>query len=337
MILCITHSSDHYTIDLVHKRLKELGHEMFRFDSDRFGTDYLLEYELNDGPPQLCLKGPAGQIKVSQIDAVWYRKLWSLQKPESMDPSFSETYSRAYSTYRDIFFSYLANLPWMNDMDRDHAVGNNKLLQLEHAQASGLNVPRTIMSNDAARVLQFYDECGGEVVMKLHNSLGQSMKRAAFFPTTLLKKEHLQDAAGLRLCPMIFQQRIFKDYELRIAYVDGALFAGKIQVGEDGPGAIDWRASDPAAQGSRWAAYELPAGVTQSIKKFMRSLGLSFGAIDMIRNPEGDYVFLEVNPQGEWGMLQRDLGYPIAETIAEKIINKIINEKKDTHHHALER
>ena len=336
MILCITHSSDHYTIDLVHQRLKELGHELYRFDSDRFGIDYILEYELNDGPPDLCLKGPAGEIAAAQIEAVWYRKLWSLQKPEGMDQSYSETYNRAYSTYRDIFFSQLAHLPWINHIDRDHAVGNNKLLQLEQARASGLNVPRTIMSNDTARVLRFYDECGGEVVMKLHNSLAQSMKRAAFFPTTILQKEHLRNAEGLRLCPMIFQQRIFKSYELRIVYVDGELFTGKIRVSDSGAGATDWRASDPAEAGG-WEAYELPASVAQPVKKFMHSLQLSFGAIDMIRNTEGEYIFLEVNPQGEWGMLQRDLNYPIAETIAEKLINKIEHEIKDSHHHALER
>jgi glutathione synthase/RimK-type ligase-like ATP-grasp enzyme len=49
----------------------------------------------------------------------------------------------------------------------------------------------------------------------------------------------------------------------------------------------------------------------------MQALGLSFGAVDFIRTPEGEHVFLEVNPSGEWGMLQRDLGLPIAEAIAD--------------------
>ena len=37
-----------------------------------------------------------------------------------------------------------------------------------------------------------------------------------------------------------------------------------------------------------------------------------------------EYIFLEVNPQGEWGMIQRDLGYPIGETIAEKLVARVI-------------
>jgi len=128
MILCITHSSDHYNINLFHQRVKELGYEMYRFDSDRLGLDYLFEYELNDGSPQLCLKGSSGRLAATQVQAVWYRKLWALQKPDEMDPAYSETYNRSYSTCRDIFFNYLRHLPWINNMSTDHAVGNNKLL-----------------------------------------------------------------------------------------------------------------------------------------------------------------------------------------------------------------
>jgi glutathione synthase/RimK-type ligase-like ATP-grasp enzyme len=54
----------------------------------------------------------------------------------------------------------------------------------------------------------------------------------------------------------------------------------------------------------------------------MNTMGLVFGAIDVIKQKDGQYVFLEVNPQGEWGMLQRDLGYPIGETIANKLVER---------------
>jgi glutathione synthase/RimK-type ligase-like ATP-grasp enzyme len=55
----------------------------------------------------------------------------------------------------------------------------------------------------------------------------------------------------------------------------------------------------------------------------MHELDLLFGSIDMIRHTNGDYVFLEVNPQGEWGMLQKFPDYPIGETIAEKLITAV--------------
>ena len=51
----------------------------------------------------------------------------------------------------------------------------------------------------------------------------------------------------------------------------------------------------------------------------MSDLGLVFGAVDLICTPAGEHVFLEVNPSGEWGMLERDLGLPISEAIAEAL------------------
>jgi glutathione synthase/RimK-type ligase-like ATP-grasp enzyme len=52
----------------------------------------------------------------------------------------------------------------------------------------------------------------------------------------------------------------------------------------------------------------------------MCKLQLVYGAIDLIRTPAGEHVFLEVNPGGEWGMLERDLGLPISEAIADALI-----------------
>jgi glutathione synthase/RimK-type ligase-like ATP-grasp enzyme len=52
----------------------------------------------------------------------------------------------------------------------------------------------------------------------------------------------------------------------------------------------------------------------------MSELGLVFGAVDFICTPAGEYVFLEVNPGGEWGMLERDLRLPISEAIAAALV-----------------
>jgi glutathione synthase/RimK-type ligase-like ATP-grasp enzyme len=53
----------------------------------------------------------------------------------------------------------------------------------------------------------------------------------------------------------------------------------------------------------------------------MSELGLVFGAIDLICTPEGEHVFLEVNPAGEWGMLERELSLPISDAIAGALMS----------------
>jgi glutathione synthase/RimK-type ligase-like ATP-grasp enzyme len=49
----------------------------------------------------------------------------------------------------------------------------------------------------------------------------------------------------------------------------------------------------------------------------MKSLGLSFGAIDLVQKPDGEFVFLEVNPSGQWLWLDRILDLRISDAVAD--------------------
>jgi glutathione synthase/RimK-type ligase-like ATP-grasp enzyme len=45
-------------------------------------------------------------------------------------------------------------------------------------------------------------------------------------------------------------------------------------------------------------------------------LGLVYAAIDLRLTPDGDHVFLEVNPAGQWLFIEQATGQPISEAIA---------------------
>lgn len=321
MILCISHSQDFYNIDLVQQHLQKLGYPSWRLNSDEFAATYAMDYILDKGPAQLYLQHGDTRIRAADISGVWYRKLWPFKIPEQLDAAYAPMFSKEYGSSLHIFFHALQQVPWINKMPADHAVCDNKLWQLQAAQQSGLTVPRTVMTNHAGQVRELYDACKGDIIMKLHGALSRSMNRTgAFLPTTRLQEADLAGLDTLAYCPMIFQELVPKAYELRIAYTEGICYTGKINAATDPGGQTDWRASQ---EHLAWQPYELPAVVQEKLYLLMQQLGLSFGAIDMIRRTDGEYVFLEVNPQGEWGMLQKYLGYPIAETIAEKLINKI--------------
>jgi len=117
---------------------------------------------------------------------------------------------------------------------------------------------------------------------------------------------------------MVFQELIPKAYELRVAYVAGETFAGALDATGTSRGHTDWRRAAPDE--CRWQKAQLPTEVTSSLQALMSDLGLVFGAVDFICTPAGEHVFLEVNPGGEWGMLERDLGLHISEAIAEALL-----------------
>lgn len=323
MILCITHSNDYYTIDIVQRHLKKLGYQSFRLNSDKFAIDYKLNYSLQKGEYNYCLSDAEQCIYASQIEAVWYRKLWDLVAPNELDQAYKAVFEKEYQTAQQLFLNNLEQVPWMNHMQVDHAVGGDKLRQLKAAEAAGLYTPKTLFSNDPAMIRPFYEASNANVVVKLQGALSKSMNgKTPFFPTTKLAMSDLDHLDTIVYCPMIFQEYIAKMYELRIVYVDGVFFTGKIPVDEK---KTDWR--EVTGKPILWEQYELPIFLQLQLTEIMNKLGLHFGAIDMIKKTDGQYTFLEVNPQGEWGMLQKQLGYPIGETIAEKLIARIKTNK----------
>lgn len=61
-----------------------------------------------------------------------------------------------------------------------------------------------------------------------------------------------------------------------------------------------------------------PEHVRSGVRRLLADLRLRFGALDFIVTPDGDWVFLEVNPNGEWAWID-ELTPLIASAIADAL------------------
>jgi glutathione synthase/RimK-type ligase-like ATP-grasp enzyme len=61
---------------------------------------------------------------------------------------------------------------------------------------------------------------------------------------------------------------------------------------------------------------DLPDAVITALLSLMHRLGLWYGPIDLRRAPDGDYVFLEINPAGQWLFVEYATGQPICQELA---------------------
>ena len=143
-------------------------------------------------------------------------------------------------------------------------------------------------------------------------------RNIVFLYTSAVKEKDLLKAEALRYSPMVFQEQIPKLRELRVVFVAGNLFVGALDASRYSAVTMDWRRSTP--EDCTWESDRLPDEVTRHLNCFMVKLGLTFGAVDLIETPDGEHVFLEINPTGEWGMLERDLGYSISGAIADALL-----------------
>jgi len=317
-VLLLTHSGDFYTVDLVSQALERRGARPVRFNTDLFPSLVKLSGRAGDERAAHLVTETGEEISPEEVRAVWARKLWTPRMAHDLDERYRSMCINESTAALAGFLDALHNSRWINNLDRQRDA-ENKQRQLRLAARAGLRVPRTLVTNDAATARQFFAETSGETVAKLLLPLTVSMDATeAFVYTTRLREEDLATAEQLRHSPMVFQELIPKACELRIAYVAGKTFTGALDATGTSRGHTDWRRAAP--EECRWQRAQLPTEVTTSLQVLMSELGLVFGAIDLICTPKGEYVFLEVNPGGEWGMLERDLGFPISDAIAEALL-----------------
>ncbi len=319
LILLLTHSGDYYTIDLVQDALDRAGVPAVRFDTDRFPTDATLSVSFDGKLSGLSLKLSGQVIDLQSLRGVWARRLWPGKLPMDLDASFAD---HCYQESKTAFFDamdLLDHCRWVNPL-RAGRQAESKLLQLKLATEIGLTTPVTIVANDPECVRQLFAQVGGKMVTKLLGPLSQTMDASGdFVYTSQVTDEDMQSIDDVRYAPQIFQSLIPKQRELRAIFVGDKTFVGAIRAGKTGYGAIDWRRLT-TADDVHWTEEELPEKVEQQVQCLMKRMGLLYSAVDFIIDTEGRYIFLELNQAGEWGWLQRDLGFNIAQAIAQTLL-----------------
>lgn len=323
VVLLVTHSGDHYTVDRVAEELERRRARPRRVDVDRFPASLRLTAALDvvPGVARRTLHDAHGTLDLEAVRAVWMRRIWPAVLDEELDPGLVEGCRRESMAALLGILDGLHDRRTVNRLEASHAA-ENKLRQLRIARALGLEVPRTLVTNDPAEVVAFHEALGGRMVTKMLTPLTQSMSgNTAFVHTSVVRPEDLEELEGLRHSPMVFQEQIDKHHELRVAVVataGGRCLAGAIDATRSDDGRVDWRKS--ALGQVSWQPGTLPDDVASKLLELVRALDLVYGAVDLIVTPEGRHVFLEVNPGGEWGMLERDAGLPVAAALAEALL-----------------
>lgn len=247
-------------------------------------------------------------LDLGDVRAVWWRRPQVFQVPASVvDPRHQRlALSESTTAFCGLYQSMGAM--WINPPLRDTAAGH-KPWQLTVAQEVGLEIPETLMTNDPGAARAFWDSCADDVVYKQFLALPE-----AWSATRRLRPEDKQLADSICVCPVIFQRRIDAVADLRVTIVGEEIFAASVPV-DDPLCDVDVR-FNPAA---KYTAHCLPDDLTQSLHGLMRRLDLTYGAIDLRLTKDGRYVFLEINPAGQFLYVEEQTRQPITATLADRL------------------
>lgn len=190
-----------------------------------------------------------------------------------------------------------------------------KPFQLSLATEVGFQIPRTIVTNDPSAIRAAFAEFGSMIVKPTKSGYVIHKGQEFSIFTSRVLEEHLGELDDARLSPAIYQALIPKRFDVRVTIVGQRIFAAAIDSQSDPAASIDWRhGNNPRLPHHQ---ITLPDDVNCKLLRMMESLRLTFGAIDMIETVAGEYVFLEVNPSGQWLWLDDMLGLGISDAIAD--------------------
>ncbi len=150
----------------------------------------------------------------------------------------------------------------------------------------------------------------GETVAK-SLTLGR-VRAGAVIYTSRVREQDLDPSV-----PWLLQAHVEAEQDVTVVYVRGAIFAFESARAGLPAGTVDWRERDPSAL--RWTPHALPPALAAAIRRYMDRLALAYGRLDFLRRRGGDYVFLEVNPNGEWGWLDPRGEHGVLARIIEEV------------------
>ena len=322
MILLITNKEDAHPTPVI-ERLSARGVPLFRLNTEALLTDYEFEWTADGARTDFRIRNLANGLELRQADltAVWDRRP---EKPTELPLKSSAQIDR-HNLEEALGFLvflryYLKDVPSIGSIANDRAA-SSKMLQYRVAHEVGFTTPRTCYSNRKAALQRLADGCAELTVKPIENSYiwdEANMQQYVFYTQKIAADTlaGLPEEAFSQTVSFV-QEYVDKAFELRITVVGERVFACRIdsQSQTDETGRIDWRQG--YEHGMKHEAFDLPEEIADKCRRYLQRMGLNFGCFDFIVTPDGEYVFLECNPNGQWLWVELATGLKIADAIAD--------------------
>lgn len=282
-----------FSTDLVALRLESAGVPYLRLNREEFANQHLT---LDPLVPEIRVNGSGGdRIVGPSLTSVFFRQPVFLRNAPSVALTPAEQLARSQWMAFLRGLCVFAGTAWMNAPTATY-LAESKPYQLAIAAQCGFNVPKTVVTNDAARIRQVFP--GPLVVKSLDTVLLRDGEDCLFTYTTLNPESDLSDRT-VQAVPLLAQQLLNSKTDLRVTVVGRKVFA--VRILSQGRGIHgDWRTVP--REDVEFRSFDLGSKLARCCRLLTARLGLSFAAIDLVETPEGPF-FIEVNPTGEWGWL----------------------------------
>lgn len=159
----------------------------------------------------------------------------------------------------------------------------HKLFQLAVASSLKMPTPRTLVTNVVQTAASFIG-VGPAIAKPLSPGYGIAPFTSAV---------SVGDAGQVEALPALLQEQVDASADVRVVVVGRSVFAWRRLRESD---TLDWRAVDPSGKAFIRFENEKLAAASLAVTS---GVGCTMGALDFLETEDG-FVFLEINPRGQW-------------------------------------
>lgn len=319
-VILIQTNKEDQTADLVEKEFQRRGTDYLRLNTEAFGTNFWIDFLVNAKSPEVLIYTKEREIRGNEVKAVWYRR--PLKPQPSSELTDVDGRQFASEELKSLLDGALYSLDcfWVSHPYKIRAAGH-KPHQLKVALSLGFNIPKTCISMNPELIRLFYNTqktSGKRVIGKLVSKgppMVDNPTEQYIVHTNLLDDQDFRVDSELAICPATYQEYIEKKFELRITVVGDQVFACEIHSQATERTLVDWRRYD--FPNTPYLIHNLDPDLEQKCLAIIQYYGLEFSTIDLVVNPEGKVLFLEMNPNGQWGWIEELTGLPITEAVSD--------------------
>jgi ATP-GRASP peptide maturase of grasp-with-spasm system len=316
MILIMSDSDENSTV-YVTQWLLDQGVPFFRINKE--DCINLEVIKLSNGSFDFEISNSFGRkLKISEVKSVWYRRgrinFKIPQMPnfdtENIVPAIEEHLKLENAAMEWFFYYLMKEKPHIGTF---HSRTVDKLIVLHEAVKLNISIPKSVIATSKNQLESIFDK---KVITKAIYEGFSTVRTTGRYVT--YTENILEDQIPFNFFPSLFQSEIKKEADIRVFYLLGKFYAMAIRSQENTQTSTDFRKYIKGV-GNRSFPFNLPKDLEDKLHKLMVKLELETGSIDLIFTESGEFIFLEVNPVGQFGMTSKPCNYFLEKKIAHTL------------------
>ena len=313
-VILITNTND-ITIDYIVKELKNRNIIYYRLNTDNIPNNINIDFDFENENFRILDLYKKVELNLYDFNSVYYRR----PVINSLDYLEETSYNEKIYLQRELFailegiYKILEDKFWLNNVYRIREA-ENKIYQLILAKNIGFNTPETVISNNFLTIEKIIEKYQYNNIIKPIKNGYIDDDKVIF--TSLIDSNIIKNQ--ISIFPNFIQNNIEKFCDIRCTVIGSDVFAAEILSQNEISSKIDWRRSKHILEHK---IHLLPIDIKLKCIELTKKLKLNYSAIDLVLDKNGKYIFLEINPNGQWAWIENILKFPISKKIVDILIN----------------